>query len=84
MANFVIMLEMLKDAVETVGPVNFNSDALYEAAQSYTRSIDGVARISYSETKRVPVDLYGIYRISAADENVVRVGPEWYPTLRQP
>ncbi len=83
-ANFVIMLEMIKDAVETVGPDNFNSEALYKAAQSYTRSIDGVARISYSETKRVPVDLYGIYRISAADEDVVRVNPEWYPTLRQP
>ncbi len=83
-ANFVIMLEMIKDAVETVGPENFNSEVLYEAAQSYSRSIDGVARISYSDTKRSPVDLYGIYRISAADENVVRVDPEWYPTLRQP
>lgn len=83
-ANFFIMLEMIRDAVAAVGPENFDSDALYEAAQSYTRSIDGVARISYSKTKRTPVDLYGIYRISAADEDIVRIDPEWYPTLRQP
>jgi len=84
MANFVIILEIIQNAVETVGPENYNSEALYEAAQSYTRSIDGVARISYSKVKRTPVDLYGIYRISAADKDVMRIDPEWYPTLRQP
>ncbi|MFO8010499.1 MAG: ABC transporter substrate-binding protein [Dehalococcoidia bacterium] len=84
MANFVIMLEMIQDAVETVGPENFDSEALYQEAQSYTRIVDGVERWSYSETKRSPADLYGIYRISAAEGDVIRVSQEWYPTVRKP
>ena len=84
LVNANMMLEMIKEAVETVGPQNFDSQALYAAAQSYSRSIDGITRYSYGESKRFPTDFYGIYVASVDDQDIVRVDPAWYPTILEP
>ncbi len=78
------MLEIIAGAIETTGPENFSSQALYEAAKSYTQVIDGTKRGSFSETKRDVVDAYAIYEVSAADKDIFRMHDDWLPTMREP
>ena len=83
-ANMVIVLELIKNAVETVGAENFSSQALYDAAGSYSLTVDGVERFSYNETKRGVTNYLGVYEARAADKNLFRVEPEWYPVVTGP
>ncbi len=73
------MLEIIREAVGSVGPESFNSQALYEAATAFTLDIDGVDRYSFDETKRTSTDYVGIYEANAAEEDLLRVDPEWLP-----
>ncbi len=81
---FYPMFEMIADAVETVGAENFNSQALYDAAISYSLEVDGIERSGFDETKRYGASNYVIYRASAADEDIVRADENWIPHLVEP
>ncbi len=78
------MFEMIADAVEAVGAANFDSQALYDAAISYSLVIDGVERSGFTETKRYALSNYMIYRASVADEDIVRAAENWIPHLVEP
>ncbi len=78
------ILEIIAAAVETVGPENFDSQALYDAAQSYSQTVDGVVHASFTETKRTSMDYLGVYEARAAQEDLFRVDEEWYPVVRPP
>lgn len=77
----LIMLEIIQKAAEAVGSQNIDSQALYEAAQSYMLIIDGVERYSFTDTKRFGCDKVGIYEAVGAEETIVRVDPEWIPLI---
>ena len=81
---FYPMFEMIADAVEAVGAENFNSQALYDAAISYSLVIDGVERSGFTETRRYALTNYMIYKASAADEDIVRATENWIPHLVEP
>ncbi len=76
------MLDIIVDALETVGPEDFNSQALYEAAQSYSQNIDGVTRASFSKTKRSSIDHLAIYEVNGAEKDMFQVHNELYPVVR--
>ncbi|NQT74733.1 MAG: ABC transporter substrate-binding protein [Chloroflexi bacterium] len=76
-----ILLEIIKNAVEAVGPENIDSQAIYEAAQSYSLTIDGVQRFSFTDTKRFGCDNVGIYEANGAEETIFRVDSEWIPMI---
>ena len=78
------MFEMIADAVEAVGAENFDSQALYDAAISYSLEVDGVERSGFDEIKRYGASNYVIYRASAADEDIVRADENWIPHLVEP
>jgi len=78
------MLEVIANAVEAVGSSNFDSETLYDAAQSYTQVVDGTQRSSFSKTKRDAVDAYGIYEVRATDRDIFRIQDDWVPTVREP
>ena len=78
------MLEIVKDAVESVGPQNFNAEALYNAAESYSEVLDGLEIYSYGKNKRVSPDYYLIQEASAAERDLVRADPDWLPILTEP
>ena len=80
----VVILEILKNAVEEVGPENFNSQALYDATESFSYTIDGTNRESFSPTKRTSLNYMGLYEARAADKDIYRVLPEWYPIVYEP
>ena len=78
------MLEIVKDAVESVGPQNFNAEALYNAAESYSEVLDGLEIYSYGKNKRVSPNYYLIQEASAAERDLVRADPDWLPILTEP
>ncbi|NQT72805.1 MAG: ABC transporter substrate-binding protein [Chloroflexi bacterium] len=81
---FYPMLEIIADAVEAVGPENFNSQALYDATTSYSLIIDGVEKSSFTDTRRYALTHYSIYEASASDETMVRLDPDWIPVVLEP
>ena len=78
------MLSIIADAVETVGPENFNSQTLYEAAESFSMTVDGIPRYSFGKDKRWMIDMFGIYEARSADEDLFRIDPEWIPVVTEP
>lgn len=78
------MFEMIAAAVEAVGAENFNSQALYDAAISYSLEVDGIERSGFTETRRYALSNYMIYKASAADEDMIKADENWIPHLVEP
>jgi hypothetical protein len=81
--NAVLIMEIIKSAAEAVGHENLDSQAIYEAAQSFTLTFDGLQRHSYSETKRASLDRIAVYEVSESEENIVRIS-DWIPIETAP
>lgn len=79
----VQMLEIIKTAAENVGPENVDSQAIYEAAQSFSMTVDGMSRFSFSETKRTAVDYLAIYEANGAAKDIFRAS-DWLPVVTEP
>ena len=73
-----IMLEIIANAIEAVGPDNLDSESLYQAAESFSLTIDDFG-YSFSDTKRTGVDALGIYELRADEREVFRDDPQWQP-----
>ncbi|MFO8009248.1 MAG: ABC transporter substrate-binding protein [Dehalococcoidia bacterium] len=84
LAQAWVMLEVIREAAEEVGPENLDSRAIYEAANDFQGVIDGVERFTFNEDKRVANNYHGLYRLSGEDEDLFRLVPEWIPTVREP
>ncbi len=78
------MLEIIKDAVEAVGPQDFDSEALYNATVSYSETIDGIELYSFDKNKRISPNYYLVQEARAAEGNLFRADPEWLPALTGP
>ena len=81
---FYPMIDIIAEAVEAVGAESFNSQALYDAAISFSLEVDGVERSGFAETKRYALSNYMIYRASATDEDIIRADENWIPHLVEP
>ncbi|NQT74683.1 MAG: ABC transporter substrate-binding protein [Chloroflexi bacterium] len=81
---YYVMVDIIRQAVESVGAENFNSQALYDAAQSYSLVVDGIQRYSFNETKRYANDSLAIYELRADEKDLFRADPEWIPVLQNP
>ena len=82
--NLYIMLDIIRAASENVGPANVDSQALYEAAQTFSLSTDGVERYSFGETKRYACNYFGIYEASGDLRDLYRVDPAWQYHVTEP
>ncbi|MFC2027698.1 ABC transporter substrate-binding protein [Chloroflexota bacterium] len=76
-----IMLELIKETVETVGVDNFFPSAIYDTAQSFSITVDGCPH-SYGETKRTSNDGLAVYQMRAAEKDIFRVHVEWLPIVK--
>ena len=70
--------QILRQAVEEVGAEKFASQDFYNAALNASITIDGYRPAGYTETKRYALNDVALYRWSAADEDLIRIG-DWYP-----
>ncbi|MFC2027057.1 ABC transporter substrate-binding protein [Chloroflexota bacterium] len=84
MSNLYILVDLLAKTVEAVGAENLDSQAIYEAAQSYSLTVDGITRFSFSELRRDGKKYYAVHKASAADETLVLADDNWVPTVEQP
>jgi len=84
MSSNYAMLDIIARAIESSGPANFDTHALFETANSYTLMVEGVPRFSYDETKRYPYNYFGIYEAQAAEEDLLRIDPEMYHYAAEP
>jgi len=85
-STFYQMLEIIGNAVKAVGPQNFNSEALYQAAQSYSLSLDGLDDYAtFSPTKRTSYNYIATYELHAADQDIFRIEPGvWHRIIAEP
>ena len=81
---YLKMLEIVENAVQKGGIENFDSQALYDAAQSYSKSINGRDLYSYTSSKRYLSNELVILEASAEQKTLVRNDPNWYPLLTEP
>ena len=84
--TYIPLLGIITDAVEMVGPENFSSEALYQAAQQYSLEVYGIEDyITFGPEKRVSHNYHAVYRIDASTEDVVRLEPGiWHRIVETP
>lgn len=78
-----VMFELIREASASVGPENLNSQAIFDAAKSFSITVDGCPH-SYNENKRTSSDALAIYEIDAAKEDIFRSDPRWLPVIYEP
>ena len=78
------MFDMIAATVERTGPQGFSSEALYATAPTWSFDWDYRADYSFGPSKRFMLNDLCIQVASAADENLVRYDPEWYPVVTKP
>jgi len=78
------VLEIIKDAAETVGPQNIDSEALYNATISYSEMVDCEERYSYDATKRYSPNYCIIQEARADERNLFLIDPNWLPFEFEP
>ena len=80
-----LMLQIVKETVEAVGAENFSSQALFDAASSWSYSLYGIDDFnSFSETKRFSQNYYAVYEARAAEKDLFRVHDDWLPQVTEP
>ncbi|MFO8101232.1 MAG: ABC transporter substrate-binding protein [Dehalococcoidia bacterium] len=78
------ILDIIVDAIEEAGPGGFDSEALYQAAEAYSQTVDGIERASFGKNKRSSIDHLAIYEVNGEEKDLFRVHDEWYPVVRSP
>ncbi|MFC2027954.1 hypothetical protein ACFLU3_04635 [Chloroflexota bacterium] len=80
-----IMFELIRKTVEEVGPENFSSQALYNAANDFSLMMDGRETDSFNENKHLSRNWFAIYEFDAEERDLIRVNPdEWLDVLLEP
>jgi len=72
--------DVLKAAVEEVGADNFDGQAFYDAAVTFSGQWDTYEMWNFTDTKRYTWNYVGIYEWSAADQDIVRIVDPWLST----
>lgn len=78
-----VMFELIKESSASVGRENLNSQAIFDAAKSFSITVDGCPH-SYNENKRTSSDALAIYEIRAAEKDIFRADPRWLPVIYEP
>ena len=80
-----IMFELVRKTVNEVGPENFSSQAMYNAASDFSLEIDGRVTDSFDEAKRLSRNWMAIYEYDAEKRDLIRVNPdEWLDVMQEP
>ncbi len=81
--DLTVMFDLVQYTIDGYGWENFGSQAIYNAAQTFTTDIDGSSH-SYSETKRISSNNTGIYEVSSSADDLVRVTDDWITIVTEP
>lgn len=78
-----VIFALLDHTVNLVGAENLSSPAIFEAAQSFSMTLDGCPH-SFTPEKRVSNDGLAVYELNGTIKDVVRVHTEWLPVVYEP
>lgn len=79
-----IMLQVIAATVESIGPENFTPEAFYNTATSFSLESDGVVLDSFTNTKRLSRNYFGLYEFRADEQDLFRVAEKWLPIVEAP
>lgn len=79
-----IMLEIIANAAEAVGPENVDSEALYNAATSMSIAADGVELYSFTDKMIRSVSNYYIVQEARDDGKDLFPVSDWIPVVAEP
>lgn len=80
-----IIFELIRKTVNEVGPENFSSQTMYDAASDFSLNTDGRETDSFSKTKRLSRNWFAIYEYDAEERDLVRINPdEWLDVILEP
>ena len=79
-----IMLEIIRDAAETVGPENIDSQALYESAESFSLTADGMDLYSFEGKTIRSVSNYFVMLEARGNEKDLFSISDWIPIVIKP
>lgn len=82
--NYSVMLELIREAVLSVGAKYFDSQAIFDAANTFSHTLDGIERETLNDGSRLSINYLVMYELNAAEKNLFRVGPKWYPVVHMP
>ncbi len=82
--NIYVVIDIIRRTAEKYGPLNIDSQTMYETAKSYSLVVDGVERYSYGETKRYAANYYGVYEASEEEKQYVRAHEGWLYHVTSP
>jgi hypothetical protein len=77
--EYYAFFEVLRKAIEDVGAANFNGQAFYNTALNYQGQWPDYVNWGFNTTKRWCENAVGIYKWSKADQDIVRLVPDWVP-----
>ncbi|MFO8101491.1 MAG: ABC transporter substrate-binding protein [Dehalococcoidia bacterium] len=80
---YLMLCDIIAKTVEKTGPEGFNSEALYQTAQSWSYPLEH-ADYNYGPEKRYMINALCVLEASAEKETVVKNDPNWYPVLTEP
>ncbi len=84
-SNYRMMFKIVEETIKETGPDGFNSEALYQTAQSWSFAFDfRPSGYSYTPTKRYIMNDLCVLEASAEKEGLVRYDHGWYPLLTKP
>jgi len=78
-----IIFEFMRETLEKVGPENFSSQALHDAASDFSIKIDGMETDSFNENKRLSRNWFAIYEFDAEERDLIRLNPNEYLDVMQ-
>jgi len=79
--NFYTILQVVQQAVQSVGAENFSASAFYDAAINYTMHLEGYPEWSFGEGKLYLTDDVEVYKWEDSAEDLIRVS-DWLPILK--
>ncbi len=80
-----VMFELIRKTVNEVGPENFSSQAMYDAASDFSLEIDGRVTDTFNDEKRLSRNWFAIYEYDAEKRDLIRVNPdEWLDVILEP
>lgn len=77
-------VSVIAEAINSVGPENFDSQAVYDTATSFSMTYGGGVEWDFTDTKRTAWNAIGVYEADGDMQDLFRADPEWYPLQYSP
>ena len=85
-------VQEVRETIERVGAESFSRASLVQTANSWALQAQGLDDFNdFTDTKRFSQNYYGIYEIQVPEDEsmpswqyIIRVDPEWLPSVNKP